>query len=407
MQMSFQPQLCPDPIFIIGSPRSGTSILAWSLAHHNQLWTSKEAHILYELFGEGYLEEALQRAKFRPDGSWLQEEGVEKGEFLYYLGLGLNALYTSRSRGRRWIEQTPSYTMIADLLIDMFPGALFLHALRDGRRVVNSMINFANRYADGLGANYARSGLLPQWATADFREACKTWSMFVESSMEFCVRNPTRCLTVVNEELVVNPHKGFREICSFLCIPYNTQPARFFHSARINSSYQINESFPTLDIQDPLMGKAFIMATPNPVPIGAGKGTTTISWSTGDGSWGQVYVSINGQSEELFTEGAESVADARWIDPNTIYEFRLYAGTEHTNMLDRTVVRQGDSRTQGDLDFEANTAQRTMSRKLPETWKDWTAEQRMIFYEEAGGTLLKARLATEDELMCFLHKSNR
>ena len=45
---------------------------------------------------------------------------------------------------------------------------------------------------------------------------------------------------------------------------------------------------------------ATIRATPNPVPAGGGTGTTTISWTTGDGSEGQVYVSENGQAEQLF-----------------------------------------------------------------------------------------------------------
>jgi hypothetical protein len=37
--------------------------------------------------------------------------------------------------------------------------------------------------------------------------------------------------------------------------------------------------------------EAFLTATPNPVPAGEGPGKTTISWSTGDGSNGLVYVS--------------------------------------------------------------------------------------------------------------------
>jgi hypothetical protein len=36
----------------------------------------------------------------------------------------------------------------------------------------------------------------------------------------------------------------------------------------------------------------FIAATPNPVPVhGKSVGTTKVAWSTGDGSWGQVYLS--------------------------------------------------------------------------------------------------------------------
>src|SRR5262245_28255031 len=98
------PGQCPKPIFIIGSPRSGTTILAWSLAQHSQLWTSAESDFLFHLFGNGHAERAFRKATEVAGDRWLKAEGVGKEVFLGFLGLGLNALYTSRSRGKRWID---------------------------------------------------------------------------------------------------------------------------------------------------------------------------------------------------------------------------------------------------------------------------------------------------------------
>lgn len=220
-QIAAREQVCSNPIFIIGSPRSGTSILAWSLAQHSQLWTSSESDILLYLFGDDCLDIAFQTAKER-SGSWLQEQGVERAEFLRFLGLGANALFTSRSQGRRWIDQTPGYTYMLDVLVDMFPDAFFIHILRDGRRVVNSMIN---------------SHFDVPWAT-DFRQACQTWRQCVENLMDFCTRYPTRCLTVVNESLIKEPQKLFAEVFRFIRVPDEDRPVDFFRSNRINSSYQ-------------------------------------------------------------------------------------------------------------------------------------------------------------------------
>ena len=50
--------ICPEPIFIIGSPRSGTSILAWSLAEHTELLNEAESDIFYYLLRDGSLENA-------------------------------------------------------------------------------------------------------------------------------------------------------------------------------------------------------------------------------------------------------------------------------------------------------------------------------------------------------------
>jgi ATP-binding cassette subfamily B protein len=83
---------------------------------------------------------------------------------------------------------------------------------------------------------------------------------------------------------------------------------------------------------------ALLTASPNPIPAGDGPGTTTISWDTGDGSPGQVYVSVDGAEEKLFAGGADGSREVGWIQPSKEYEFRLYAGTEQAVLLDAVTV---------------------------------------------------------------------
>ena len=83
---------------------------------------------------------------------------------------------------------------------------------------------------------------------------------------------------------------------------------------------------------------ASITASPNPVPVSQAPGTTTVTWNTGDGSAGQVYVSKDGAAEALFAGGPSGSAAAPWIEAGKTFEFRLYAGTEHTKMLAKTQV---------------------------------------------------------------------
>ncbi len=63
-------------VFVIGCPRSGTSILSWSLAAHHNFWTSAESYYLLDLFGSAKLHAAFKRAASRPDGGWLTENNV-------------------------------------------------------------------------------------------------------------------------------------------------------------------------------------------------------------------------------------------------------------------------------------------------------------------------------------------
>ena len=193
--------------------------------------------MLYELFGEGHAEKAYAVATARPDGTdWLTKQAVARSEFLGYLGLGLNALVTSRAGNRRWIDQTPRNTFFLHVLADLFPDAQFLHMLRDGRRVANSMVHFGRTLGPNLRA-FIDAERVPDWVE-DFRIACRRWQEATGAAMDFCAQHPERCLTVVNENLVSEPERGFQRIQDFLGVPRENAPQQYFRSNRINSSFQ-------------------------------------------------------------------------------------------------------------------------------------------------------------------------
>lgn len=228
-------EVCHKPVFILGSPRSGTSILAWSLAEHSGLWTSGESDILFHLFGSIDLDHLYTLACGRPHG-WFRREHVERVEFLQALGMGIDALFSSRSGSKRWVEQTPTYTLLAEHLADMFPDALFVHILRDGRQVVNSMIHFRHTFKTDDNGQWAGGNFIPTWVD-DFRDACQMWREHVDCAMGFMARHPDRCLTVVHEELTANPEEQFAAILRFLDLPHEDGPARYLRDNRINSSF--------------------------------------------------------------------------------------------------------------------------------------------------------------------------
>jgi hypothetical protein len=214
-------RVCPDPVFVIGSPRSGTSILAWALSQHDEMCTFSESDFIFHLFGRGQLDVAYRIIGGHAGGGWLAENDVSREEFFAYLGLGLNALLSSRARGPRWVDQSPSHTLIARKLAELFPGASFLHILRDGRQVVNSMVN---------------SGFEEDWAK-DFRTACRTWTHFVRVAAAFEIEWPDRCLTVPYAELVRTPDTCFERVQDFIRVSRSGLPAVYCRTHRINSSY--------------------------------------------------------------------------------------------------------------------------------------------------------------------------
>lgn len=214
-------RVCPDPVFVIGSPRSGTSILAWALSQHEDIATFAESDFIYHVFGEKRLDQAYDVFGHHVAGGWLAKHDVGREEFFAFLGLGLNALLSSRSSKRRWVDQSPTYTLVARRLAELFPGATFLHILRDGRQVVNSMVN---------------CGFDEPWAR-DFRTACRTWVEFVRKAADFEFIWPRRCMTVPHAELVSAPEEWFDRVLEFIGAAPSALPGQYFKTHRINSSY--------------------------------------------------------------------------------------------------------------------------------------------------------------------------
>ena len=231
--------ICPDPIFVIGSPRSGTTALGHALNHHPELWASMESYVLYQLYGQQRAERVWGHHWDRTNPSWLRAEEVDRGEFLAFLGLGINALYSSRSGGRRWIDATPLNTSMVDEVAAMFPGGFFIHIVRDGRLVVRSMGEFRRMLERERGPVPAAE--MPAW-TSDFRSGCETWSEYVRTALRFERSNPDRCVTLRNEELLADPRAALAPVLDFIGAEADDGPAAFLAESRVNSSFRGGDS---------------------------------------------------------------------------------------------------------------------------------------------------------------------
>jgi Sulfotransferase family len=232
-------QVCRNPVFVVGAPRSGTTALAQALGQHSRFWTGGESTILFDLYPPHRIDKIFDWGKSAPL-SVLRQERVERDEFLRCLGQGMNALLTQRSGGKRWIDQTPLYTLGLDRLAIMFPGARFLNIVRDGRKVVNSLIHFVDHARKEIDPDAVWQGAefqkRYQWL-GDVRTLCRLWRSYVLAGQDFASRYPEQCLTIVNEQLSAAAEDGFATILRFLNAPYEASPAEYFRSHRVNSSY--------------------------------------------------------------------------------------------------------------------------------------------------------------------------
>jgi len=168
------------PIFIVGSPRSGTSILTWCLGRHPNIFPVDEST------GIGELALALAvcyqtKMGLGPDSLW-SAMNLQRGEFIAAFGETVNELIQSHKidlerkwweqtfgpnspphdfvakkstnfTKTRWVDGTPAYSFHICGLRKLFPNALFIHIIRGVTPVVRSMLNFHRLAGVSLVAN--------------------------------------------------------------------------------------------------------------------------------------------------------------------------------------------------------------------------------------------------------------
>ena len=194
------------PIFILGVPRSGTTLLRTLLDSHPNIACGPEAPWLAGSYGEGVSFKAIYNSLISDHhGPVANFSGVDKQDVAAALGLSINEIFTRYATGKgkiRWVEKTPSHAIDIDFLHVLFPDALYLHIVRDGRDVACSTFNGRakwGRIVDTDGPlEITRENALERWARweALIREACDGLNLLMHTlRYEDLIRQPEETLS--------------------------------------------------------------------------------------------------------------------------------------------------------------------------------------------------------------------
>jgi hypothetical protein len=218
------------PVFIVGAPRSGTTLLQYMLRSHPALsLPTGESHFFVPLYHNatqyGDLSDISNVRRV------LQAMKAQSAEFLYTDLHGMNfdvetlahefvaegratvrdiisGLFEKNARGEgkpRWGDKTPYYVLHIPKLVEWWPDAQIIHIIRDGRDVALSM--------------FARARDFHVYNTY---QAAKLWEQYVEAGHAFGISLPSRqYLEFRYEDMLSDQESTLRAICAFLDLDYS------------------------------------------------------------------------------------------------------------------------------------------------------------------------------------------
>ena len=209
----------PQPLIILGVGRSGTTLLRVMLDR------SSELAIPYETF---FVPQLAHRHGRRPSIDEFVDD-LGRLRTLYDWGIGpedvrprlrkgmttseaLAAIfetYADRQGKPRWGDKTPLYMQQLPLLERLFPDALWVHLVRDGRDAALSFLELPEGFS---GKTWAQPRTVAQFAAR--------WRTEILAARRLGRHAGSRYLELRYEDLVAEPERELRRVCDHASLPW-------------------------------------------------------------------------------------------------------------------------------------------------------------------------------------------
>jgi sulfotransferase family protein len=238
--MPASPKTSPNPyLFIVGSARSGTTLLRRIVAAHRQIAITPETHWVprwYEkrkgVTPQGtvtseLLDRLANSRRFPRYGIAREdlEQLLEAADPVTYSTFvrGFYDLY-GRVSGKRLVgDKTGEYARHIPTLHALWPEARFVHLIRDGRNVCLSVLDWKEKPGASRFATWRedRVSTIAFW-----------WKRNVQLAREAGTRLPAELYYEIRyEALVMQPEEECKSLCDFLDVRFDGSMLRF-HEGR-------------------------------------------------------------------------------------------------------------------------------------------------------------------------------
>jgi hypothetical protein len=202
-------------IFLIGAPRSGTTLLARMLSAHSQIHGRAEPHLITPIAHLGYYGN-VQKAPYDPINV---EQAVKeivaeipRGEagYLDALRAYTDSIYAQLMEAappakRYLLDKTPAYALVLPFLTKLYPTARYVVLTRHPLAVLTS---YVESFFDG------------DWNVALSHNPIL--ARYVPALARVVRERPVPLVHVKYEELVRDPETHFRRVCEYLDVPFES-----------------------------------------------------------------------------------------------------------------------------------------------------------------------------------------
>lgn len=210
------------PFFIVGSGRSGNTLLRRILCSNSEIHIPPETYVLGQLIKnfrktsrlkwKHLVYQALSELEYYPEFETFQlslrplaQQLLKTPKKDRSLALILDSFYKYHAHSfnlncKKWGDKTPLNTFYLERIYKVFPNAKFIHLIRDGCDVVSSYVE-ANIYNN-------------------IEDAAERWSNSVKIADNFVKKYNKKSLEIRYEDLVNTPKITVQKICDFLEMEY-------------------------------------------------------------------------------------------------------------------------------------------------------------------------------------------
>lgn len=232
------------PVFVVGCPRSGTTLLQVMLDTHPGLSIAHEGDFVTDVafdprFGEWSLDESLERSLALERFQGLELDANDARKLVAELAPGsyaevariLFAARAAKHHKARWGNKSPHQLFHLDRLAGLFPDAQFVHIIRDGRECAVSW-----------------ASMRPERSVATVYAGALLWRHAVRAGAAAGRRLGTgRYFEIHLEQLVAEPRATLASVCDFLEVDFSEQMIDYRATARSKVPKSHQQFHPAID----------------------------------------------------------------------------------------------------------------------------------------------------------------